>query len=540
MKKSIKWILNNWFIALIIAMLFGLAVLILLELVGCIKFFGREKEASAGDLLHSLILCIGAIGGVYGLHLAAKRQKTFSDQVQGQSRQVQLLSEQVREQAKQVQVQSKQMQVEADQSFNDRLGRGVELLAKDDVVMRCAGIQILSDLVKNVSERQKPIVARAIYNFFCDKARVKYDSHGNQYARCEEDKIQDLQDALEFLVNLPLNLRKKLRVNPKNQLDFSFLDFSYLIIKCEKLKQVDFSNSCFVKTKYSIGELEISTFKDTNFMDVNFEDVQFMNVSFTEVNFTGGVFNRVYFRESNFWRVFFKQILFREVDFVDDLFRHTRFENVDFMIGEFDNVKFKESIFMCATFSGVDIDGVDFVDVNIDDVEITDTKFREVYFLKGCFYSDEEINISSHLSFPYFVGTDVGVTDFTFDAGIKISDFFQLCYCNQNKWSSGTHNPINKTRRYKKGAHGHDIFVKSTKNWSEQPVQKWVAVEYAHRKLEWVEFTSPSQDSGKVTIAEVELETAISILRTHQEQYGLPKKMPKLGKTTLFIPIDET
>ena len=51
------------------------------------------------------------------MYLSTKRQKTFSEQVK----------------------------VQVDQSFNDRLGRGVELLANDDAIMQSAGFEVLQD-----------------------------------------------------------------------------------------------------------------------------------------------------------------------------------------------------------------------------------------------------------------------------------------------------------------------------------------------------------------------------------------------------------
>ena len=511
-----KHILDRLLILLILVggiVMLAFAVILILEAYPTFRVWwyslGDNKRVLSENfyaLLRNLIWSIGGVGAAIGLWFATQRQKTFSEQVQSQ--------------VDQVQVQVDQVQVQVDQGFNDRLGRGVELLAKEDMLMRCAGIQILKDLVENANDRQKPIVAKIVYEFFCDNARVEYDSYGNQYARYEENSIQDLQDALELLVNLPLDVRAKLRVNRKGQLDFRFLDFSYLILKCEKLEQVDFSNSCFFKAKFFISNLEKITFKDANFWDMTFDGVWFMNVDFMDVNFTYILFNNVQFVEVNFRDVFFRQTPFRNVDLFDSFFRRAHFTNADFMSGEFDNVDFIKSKFMGVEFNSVDINGVEFTDVNIDDVTVTDVRFREVDFLRGRFYGNGEIMTSSYLSFPYFVGTDFGVKKFTLDANVDLGLHFQLCYCDESKWSSGAYNPIDKNRRYKKGEHGHDAFVKSNKNLSEQPVQEWVAVEYAQWKLA----RATKKDIANL---ERELEKAKKSLREIQEELNLPKKTPK-------------
>ena len=102
------------------------------------------------ETVRNLIWSIGGVGAAIGLWFANQRQKTFSAQVQG----------------------------EVDQSFNERLGRGVELLANEDVVMRSAGVSALVDLANNATDVQKPIVVNIIYDFFHSNASIKYDKNG--------------------------------------------------------------------------------------------------------------------------------------------------------------------------------------------------------------------------------------------------------------------------------------------------------------------------------------------------------------------------
>ena len=76
---------------------------------------------TAAELIEAVrvwIFSVGLIGGGYGLVLAAIRTEKFATQVENSQAQL----------------------------FNDRLGRGVELLSNDKIIMRSAGVRILEDL----------------------------------------------------------------------------------------------------------------------------------------------------------------------------------------------------------------------------------------------------------------------------------------------------------------------------------------------------------------------------------------------------------
>ena len=87
------------------------------------------KLGTQAELLRNLIFSIGGIGGAIGLWLATKRQKTFAEQVD---------------------TQIKQAETAETQLFNDRLGRGVELLANSDKMLPKAGIRVLEVLANSV------------------------------------------------------------------------------------------------------------------------------------------------------------------------------------------------------------------------------------------------------------------------------------------------------------------------------------------------------------------------------------------------------
>ena len=461
MGKVMEWLKNNWLVAIIIFVLSVVAGAILVVLIlGWCDIISFEGQTSAGDLLRTFILCIGAIGGVYGLHLATKRQKTFSDQVQ----------------------------VQVDQSFNDRLGRGTELLTNKNVVMRCAGLQVLQDLMDNANDKQKAIVSRIIYDFFCDKAKLKYHKNGNHCARSRKNTTQDLQDALDILINFPLFLRQDLSEIYEHKLDFRSIDFSHLALMCKRLEMFKFIDSCFFRTKFHIDEIVNVDFTRTNFGRVGFDRVSFSYVNFCDIKFDG--------------------VRFREIDL-----RYTYFMTI-----EFTTINFSKCCF---------------IDVAFDDAELEEVTFDEAYFIGGKFQIRNPIKISSYSDLPNFIGTKIESTEFNFSTGMNPKDYFELCYSPKGQQPSQP-SIIDDSRIYERGAHGFDVFVQpeTKEDWSGQLVSEWVAMEIAQWKLEHIEYLSPS-GLAKTDTSEaiIELENATKTLHNFQEKLGLPQKIPQPKST---------
>ena len=452
-EKAVKWVKNKWLIAfVIIGALMFIARKPLAVFVGWLGGIDVDNAVSTGDLLRSSILLLGVIGGAYGLYLSAKRQKTFSEQVQ----------------------------VQVNQGFNDRLGRGVELLAKEDISMRCAGVQILKDLADNANNRQKSIVARIILGFFRDNARLKRNND-RIVLRTKQDRIQDLQDALDILINLPLDVRARLRANNKFQLDFSYLDFSYLNLECKTIEQIDFSGSHFLRTTFNVNKI-----KDIKLTYAKFMHIVFTNIKFERIDFTiNGI---IYFSE-------FVNVHFRDVDFIDTLFL-----------------------------------GIRFIDTEFQDVKLKNVKFKGVYAFRGKFQGKEIIEVSSNdhvegRSLPRFIGSEIASTEFNFAHGIKLNDFFELYYYKGQR-SSG----MDVSREYVEGTLGYNIFVKPDKPelWSEQPASEWVAVEFALWMLDNKSRLGAGKDAAINEIMSKDaLPNAIKSLHSAQKKLGLPKKAPE-------------
>jgi hypothetical protein len=102
---------------------------------------------TAAELIEAVrvwIFSVGLIGGGYGLVLAAKRTEKFATQVENSQAQL----------------------------FNDRLGRGVELLSNDEMIIRSAGIRILEDLGGNSSLQETTLIINMLKDFLNDKGKL--------------------------------------------------------------------------------------------------------------------------------------------------------------------------------------------------------------------------------------------------------------------------------------------------------------------------------------------------------------------------------
>ena len=429
--------------------------------------WGGSALKKSYDLLQALIWSIGGLGGAIGLWFSTQRQKTFEKQVQSQIDQVQMQSKQVQVQAEQVQLQSEQVQREADKNFDDRLGRGVELLANENMVMRTEGIRGLVDLVNDANEAQKPILANIIYDFFCDKASIQRNDKHEHLHIAKEERRQDLQNALDFLINLSLDEQKVLLPNPDfgDNLDLSNLDFSHLEFTTETLKNIHF------RASYILG----TSFK---------KNVIIENVYFTQIEIEKAFVLGAKIRNSGF----------REGQIIDSNFYHCTIE---------------ESTFINPSFEKTELEDVDIARNELDLVKFVGGKF-----IKG------RIRASSTSGLPHFICTDLSGTSFYFDDDIDLNKYFELCYYNKDQRPSPK---MNASREYEFVCK-MNVFVESDEPWSGQPVKARIALEIAEWKLEQARETGIDIDARKKDVEAFanELKAAEAEFKRRQAQANNP------------------
>ena len=395
---------------------------------------GSELKNSY-DLLRVLILSIGGVGAAIALWFSRERLDTFLAQ----------------------------LQVQIDQDFNDRLGRGVKLLADENVVIRSAGVRALVDLADNANDEQKPLVANIIYDFFHEKIRIR---RGNNDKRLEEEVGQDMQNALDFLINLSLDERDKLLPQrlTGGRLDFHNLDFSYLDFINKNLKKIDFSGSRFCEITLERGAI---------IEDVKFSDAKIASATFTEIEI-----------------------------------RDSAFVN-----GEIMGITFSQLTIKNSNFSSAKIEQTSFFDV-----KIVGSEFNDAQFIGGRFAGN--VTLSSRDNLPKFICTEFFYTGFDSPDEINSDDIFELCYYHKDVQITFN---LNKNRGYISTL-GMKVFVESDKPWSGQPVEARIALEIAEWKFEQTKETSTNIDEQKADIAALanELKAAEAQLQRRRDKFNNP------------------
>lgn len=397
-------------------------------------------------LLQPFILCLATIAGAIGFLIASERQKTFSDQVQAH----------------------------VDQSFNERLGRGVELLAKDDAPIRNAGIRVLVDLANNASDAQKPIAANIIYDFFCDKTSIRIDDKEEYIDTIQNENHQDVQNALDFLAGLSPDEQEKLFPNRlvDGRLNFRNMTFAHLYFTGSVLKNIDFSSSNFY----------MSAFRNDEIINVSFYDAKFRTSFF-------GMDHNDYNAQKN-------------LD-ASNLPQKNIIYDCDFTFARIEN---------STVFCNTSIESTKFSDIECDASD-----FLNVEFLRGMFDCRHDISILSGNDLPCFVGTKFVGANFTFGNGYEAGDFIKSCYYIMGEGELTEGMPIHVIRRAEI-IDGTLVFTKSG-----QPAEEQIAVEVAEWKL------AQAGKSGKET-AKLEKELAQAKRKLQRAQERLKKQQKKKPK----------
>ena len=312
------------------------------------------------------------------------------------------------------------------------------------------------DLAHNATRKQKPIVANIIFDFFHDKtvgeernqsplskkATISAENRRKDSSTSKKKSRQDVQNALDFLISVPIDEREKLYPNwlVDGRLDFCNLDFSYLNFSHKTLKKIDFSHSYFYKTEFNNADIESVKIFRAAIDDASFHNAKIKKVGCVSIYIEGGIFSE------------------------------TQIANSSFTSGEI-----RKSTFSSVILKKVNFSGLNFISTDIKNSEIVDVEFCGVKFEQGIFESKNEIRVSSKDSLPHFTSTDLGLTMFDFDGGIKPSDFFELCYYGAEQKST----KMDASRKYYTREGWGNVFVESDERWSGKPLNGWGKLERA-------------------------------------------------------------
>lgn len=241
---------------------------------------------TAVDFLRTAVLTIGALGGGYGLILATRRQKVLEEQTkQGQ----------------------KQIQQGQDQLFNDRLGRGAEMLGHESMAVRVAGIKVLEDLA--LTSDHKGIIYQIIDKFLHIGAKRKYeDGVKNIQAgnNVEKDERYDVFASAEALI--------KISSIEKNWAHFHDIDLDKFTLPSYHVPYRLFLYSVISRHLNSkIHSCEITGF----FTEAHFDFTEFLSSDLRGTTFSRAILTSCHFQNTNLSRVTFKYSILKQCKFVN-------------------------------------------------------------------------------------------------------------------------------------------------------------------------------------------------------------------------------
>ena len=207
--------------------------------------FAEENTGNQPSQL--LILTLGAIGAACGLILAAWRSAKFSEQVH---------------------TAQKQADTAQKQLFNEQLGRGAELLANGEIIMRQTGIRVLADLAEKIPDQVK-LIMQIIYDF------VYADAFSSAMSWKRLDIALGIK-MLGFLYN-----KSGQKVELKKLVEFTGRHLKGLDLRDAELQGVEFWRAQLQGAYFNQAQLQGANFSHAQLQGANFNHAKLQGADFS-------------------------------------------------------------------------------------------------------------------------------------------------------------------------------------------------------------------------------------------------------------------
>mgnify|MGYP000745966081 CR=1 FL=1 len=379
-----------------------------------------QNEPDNIELIRILIFTLGALGGLYGLIIANKRQKKFEEQVEtGQQ---------------QVGIGQKQVENAQAQLFNDRLRYCVELLDNDKSFQQMAGVRLLDDLAKTSDDNQTGMILKILYSYVNNRGKIKYKMEDGAYLLDDaEQKIPESPVMGEQHQSVELALRAILTHAHKNNVKrddiiFKNLDirgFDLSNIKCRLMgiifyevlaHQIDCSETRIGNAHFIRGD-----FQEARFYKAILNDTEFSrNTDLSKSDFTEAELNRAIFYSCELVMALFNGAELKQARIYIpragngteriDTSRYIEFSNAkmqgaDLSHSKFDTSNFKGAELECADFTAADLNAMVHTSRSGEDLKetrdvrgaknITQKQFELIIYKKG----DPPINLPNNIEY---------------------------------------------------------------------------------------------------------------------------------------------
>ena len=222
-------------------------------------------ESKNLEFTRTLILALAAVGGGYGLILAAIRSVKLSEQVE-------MAQEQVKIGQKQAVTGQKQL-------FNQQLGQGATLLASEKMPIRRTGIRVLGDLAERTigEPEQAQLIMRTIHDFV----------HANACPSSRSEERLDITLGIRTLVSLYKKSGQKTEL--KKLVQFQGCYLAGLNFKDAELQGADFTDARLYGSDFRNAELQgvDFSFAKLNFIKMTWKGAHFIGAKLEGAHFIG-------------------------------------------------------------------------------------------------------------------------------------------------------------------------------------------------------------------------------------------------------------
>ena len=394
-------------------------------LIWCSKGFTTLSDGF--EFARLLITAMIAVGGGYGLILASRRSAKFSEQVDtGQ----------------------KQADTTQKQLFNEQLGRGAELLANGEIVMRQTGIRVLADLAERaISEpRQVKLIMSIIHDFV----------HANASSPSEDKERLDIAIGIRTLGYL------------YNEVDKSDDSGGFR-------KLLSFSSCHLEGLGFKNAELQ-----EANFQSAKLQGANFRGANLQRANFIGAKLERAIFRGAKLERAIFRGANLQGANFIG-----AKLERARFYLAKLQGANFSGAELQRANFTEVESQEMDFTEAKLQKANLRDAQLQGANFkvaqLQGADFKGaklQNVNFdSAKLEWAYSTGVDFSSAKNLTEAQVK-EMIFEVNL--PPRLPEDLENSLDLKRRYElkedpnnKSIH-YRCFVESDAEWSGKRVDEWV------------------------------------------------------------------
>ena len=311
-------------------------------IIWCSKGFTTLSDGL--EFFRVLITIMIAVGGGYGLILAARRAVKFSEQVETGQKQL----------------------------FNEQLGRGAELLANGEVVMRQTGIRVLEDLAETTINqglskeniKQAQLIMRIIHDFVHADTNTPLKGNEDSGARIAKGR-ERLDIALGIRTLASLYNESGKQDDFKELVQFQACRLEGLIFNGAELQGVDFSYAKLQGAHFWLAKLQGANLNYAQLQGANFNQAQLQDARFWIAQLQGADFNQANLQWANF-----KIAKLQGADF-----SYAQLQGASFSYAQLQKASFMGAQLQGANFSYAKLQGADFKGANLQWVDCTGADF---------------------------------------------------------------------------------------------------------------------------------------------------------------------